>query len=347
MGSKIISFFKQLMSERYIDVVPDPRPSSEKAKDYIYGEDFLLPKGTSGKRVTRLPFKAYDQGGTSACGAFSAAHARRLSEGEVTFAPQWYRSRTNYAGEGMFIKDVLKLMAKANAVGEIRAPARLTEDFVNMLPFVDLFNNTRDEYYEYTQIREYDVDAVWDAVGNGHPVLITFYATKNEWVEEMYEREFTTLLSAPVRHYVIALPNSNHTKDGHEWVSVIDSSPHRGFSLRQVRKDFLKKRMYLGGGFYYRVNRRKSKVKLIPDVRCEYGQRNVAVANLQTFLNQVGLVSKDHITGYYGNITAKAVLDWQLAMIPSSEVSPMRLTEWQGKYWGPLSINIAKKLYNV
>lgn len=337
-----IEILKQIFQPKFRDALVDPRTQVEKNKDYKYGEDILLARGSTNKRIKKLPFVAYKQGGTSACGAFSASHARKLVEAEDTFAPIWYRSRTNYHGEGMFLKDVLKLAAFADkVVAPKEVPAKFTEQWANNLPPIDLFVNERGLGYEYIQINAYDADAVFDAVSNGHATIIGFYSTLNEWDEEMIPKDVTTLYSAAVHHFVVCLPNSTHEKDGFEWVSIVDSSPQKGFSLRHIRKDFLKQRMYLGAGFYYKIDTKEKKVSSVPTTRVEYGQRNDGVLELQKFLLQLGLVNKNHLTGYYGNITAAAVLKWQLANIQDPNTAKLK-----GYYWGPKSITTANTLYS-
>jgi hypothetical protein len=243
----------------------------------------------------------------------------------------------------MFLKDVLKQAAFATAELPPKNTIRYTEEFVNALPAKDIFANKRGDQYEYVQIAPYDVDALWSAVSNGNNTLLTFFSTINEWDEEMYVRDFTTLMTAPVRHYVVAIANSTHVKDGQEWVSVIDSSPNKGFALRHIRKDFLKSRMYLGGGFYYPVTKKKGKVISLPLKRLEFGNRGYEVRILQQFLTQEGLLSSIHQTGYYGNLTAAAVLKWQLKNLLESERN--NLTALEGKFWGPKSIEFIVNKY--
>lgn len=341
----IFSLISQLFEKKTNSIAVDTRASVDKAKDYYYGEDISLPTGDENKRIKKLPFKAYDQGGTSACGAFSAAHMRKLTDGNDTDPLPWYRARTNFAGQGMFIQEVLKSAALADIMPLVKRNIRLTEDLANSYAPTELFKNSRKDKFEYFQIEPYDEDAVWRTVSLGIPTLITFFATNSEWDEEVVLKDVTTLWTAPVRHYVVALPYSNHMHDGHEWVSVIDSAPNKGYSLRHVRMDFLAKRMYLGGGFFTASTTKKSKVTSFPVLACEYGQRNINVTTLQTFLNQLGLVSKEHITGYYGNITAKAVLNWQLKNISSPKLTDRQLIDWEGKNWGPASINFIKANY--
>lgn len=347
MVTNLFEFIKQLKNvilnkDLYRDAVPDTRLYIEKQKDYIYGQDVLLGFGNLGKRITKLPFEPYDQQRTSACGAHAAAHARLLSEKKTTFPLDWYRARSNYPSPGMFTKDVLSLAAHANETKVPKnRPKTLTEEYATSLPLRNLFSNKRKETYGYVQIKPFDADSVAEAVSNGYPVVVSFFSTLNEWVEEMEVREFTTVFTAPVRHFVDAIPNSLHEKDGKLWISVVDSARQGGLVLRHLSLDFLSKRMWVGGGFTYKVTSKPTETKVVPDKRCEYGQENSDVLALQEFMFANGLMDEIHMTGYYGNITAKAVLIWQLNNI--KDIPHHQLIQWGGHYWGPSSIKAALK----
>lgn len=336
--------YKQLRGERFNSVAEDTRSLDEQSKDYMYGDDVILPYAGTGTKVTKLPFVAYDQKSTSACGAFAASHARLVHEGAVNYPLPWYRDRTNYSGKGMYLQDVLKLAALANEVAVPKKTPAYTEKNANALDKIELYNNERGSKYAYTKIAPYDVYAVIDAVMNGYPTIISFYSTINEWDEKVEEKDVVTLYTAPVRHFVTALPNSIYEEDGKMWVSVVDSSPNKGYSLRQISLEFLSRRMYIGGGFYFPVETKKVKRVLNrPINRCSYGDENLQVLDLQTFLYEEGYMDSKYLTGYYGPITAKAVLKWQLDNITS--IDPITLDSYKGWYWGPSSIAAVKLKY--
>jgi hypothetical protein len=337
----VLEYFKQLLdvwrSGRLIDDVHvDVRTEEEKSRDYIYGLDIQLPRGGYGKRIKKLPFEAYDQQRTLACGAYAASHARRLETKEENYPLAWYRTRSNFPAGGMFIKEVLELIAYAKTFPfPKKLPAKLTEAFANAMALEPAIV-TKDRSREYFSIKPYDADGVFDAVNNGFPVLLAFYSTTREWAEEMIPTDTVWINTAAVRHYVIAIPNSFHNKDGHEWVSVVDSARQGGLSLRHVRKDFLQKRMYLGAGFVRKAEIKKAKLPDLPTQGCQYGQRNSAVLALQKYLVSQSLMEERHTTGYYGNVTAAAVLRWQLDNI--QDVNYAELVYLEGKHWGPLSV---------
>ena len=337
----VLEYIKQyidlLINGRLMDDVHDDiRTEAEKSKDYIYGQDILLPAATASKRIKKLSFTPYDQQGTSACGAFSAAHARLIESGERTDPLVWYRSRSNYSKPGMFLKEVLELIAYAQTFPKnSSAPSELTEEFANSLPYLPPFI-TKDKSREYFQIKPYDADGVFSAVTAGHPTLMTFFCTYDEWQDELVPKDRVWASTARVRHYVVALPNSAHSRDGYDWVSVVDSSPAHGYSLRHVRRDFIEQRMYLGGGFVAPSKVITLKPKSLPTRSCKYGDKSIDVLALQEYLVTQGLMSVRNMTSYYGNITARAVLDWQLQNIKG--LSLVEIAELDGKNWGPKSI---------
>lgn len=340
---KVLELIRQYFSkEKQHDAIPDPRPVFEQELDYKYGEDVLFsPARPTSRRIVNLPIEAKNQGQAGACGAYTASHARDMTEGEYADPLVWYRARSNYPRPGMFVHEVVKMAAKATGMSFYpEHPPRITEQYANSMPFNSIYNNNRGGEFEYIRIKPFDTQAVIEAVTAGHGTMISFYSTFNEWDFEMEVKDFTNRYVAPVRHFVMALPGSFHRKDGKEWVSVIDSAPNRGHFLRHISIDFLKERMFLGGGFYYPIKAEKKdkKVKIeLPLQRCQYGQRNADVLRLQKYLVSRGRMQTRHTTGYYGNITAAAVLQWQLENLPETNI--LNLHAWGGRYWGPASIS--------
>lgn len=342
---KVLEYLKQLYEVwrdgRVInDIATDNRPTVKKQKDYIYGEDILLPESNSSKRIKSPPFEPLDQQRTSACGAYAATHDRKLRTKEDNFPLAWYRARSNYPGAGMFIKDVIEMSARGIVKPTpANLPPVLNETFANHLFKQEVFGEMTEDT-QYFLIKRYDADAVFRAVGQGHSVIVSFYSTLREWDYEMYPQDTVWPSTARVRHYVVALPNSVHTKDGQDWITVIDSSRYNNMYLRHIRKDFLEQRMYIGGAFVTKVRTKKSKAKELPVFRCQFGQRNDDVLTLQKYLVTQGLMEERHTTSYYGRITSAAVLNWQLSNIP--DVNPAELIALEGKWWGPLSVDAVK-----
>jgi hypothetical protein len=349
MVSIIKNIIEQLFAEKHRTAIVDPRTPVEQAKDYLYGKDITLDTGSTslGQRLTAPPFEPYNQQATSACGAYSGSHIRKLNESVENFPLVWYRARSNYSGEGMYTKEAIEFAAKANTFPIPGYLPYLTEGFANSMNSLSIIDLDRKTNVDYFQIAPYDADAVFTAVDNGYATIVGIYCTLNEWAEEMYARDFTTISLAPVHHFLAAIPNSHHMKDGYEWISVLESAQYGGWKMRHIRKDFLEKRMFLGGGFYHKpentpaIPATHERVK--PNGYCQYGQKNDAVLTLQNFLRDTGFLDAKYTTSYYGPRTSKAVLDWQLKNIV--DIDKYTLNSYGGKYWGPVSVKRVNELY--
>lgn len=332
-----------LIGPKFHNIAPDPRPLEKKEKDHKYGLDVAAGSIKIGTKIKDLPFHPFNQLQTLSCGAQSAAHGRRLENGEETSPLMWYRARSNYSDGGMYLQDVLRLEQKAKTIPYNLYPTEMygSESLANMLPNIVEFDEQRDKDYGYVQIDPFHSQAVFEAVSAGHAPTISFFSTINEWnYQEMIIRDSVSLWYAPVRHFVKALPNSVYEEDGDLWFTALESSPQGGHVRREVSMTFLKNRMYIGAGYVYRktVVPPKPVATTIPDERCNYGQRSKAVLKLQTYMYEKGRMAKQHQTGYYGPITAEAVLKWQLEHLPQYP----NLKSLQGKWWGPSSIEKVK-----
>lgn len=77
----------------------------------------------------------------------------------------------------------------------------------------------------------------------------------------------------------------------------------------------------------------------------QFGNRNDYVYGLQQMLIDAGFMSPDIHTTYYGNLTANALLKWQLENI--KDISQKELKSLGGKYFGPASKRAINNLINA
>ncbi|MFA6158906.1 MAG: peptidoglycan-binding domain-containing protein [Candidatus Paceibacterota bacterium] len=339
---KIKTLIEYITQPRFRSAIPDPRPSEERALDHVHGRDvaFAGELKVNDKPVD-LPFTPYNQYQTSSCGAHDAAHGRRLEDGSDVAPLPWYRMRSNYPDEGMFVHDVLRLKQKAKPVPYSAFPTERysPEAKANAIPAQELWDESRDKSHAYVYIQPFDADAVFQAVSKGFPVTISFFATYSEWSKQVLSIEDPDLVFylANVRHYVEAMPSSIYSEGGKLYLSALESARQGGHMRREITPEFLKKRMFLGGGYAYRKEEPKPvPVATLPLAECQYGQSSAAVKILQAYLCSKGLMLPEHRTGYYGPITAGAVLKWQLANVKT--VSQQSLRDLGGRYWGPASV---------
>jgi hypothetical protein len=244
----------------------------------------------------------------------------------------------------MYLQDVLRLEQKAKQVPYSQYPNEryYHEADANKIPNIVQWDEQRDKDYAYVQINPYDSRAVFEAVSAGHAPTISFFSTINEWnTSELTLKDSISLWYAPVRHYIKALPNSVYEKAGDLWLTALESSPQGGHVRREVPMTFLTNRMYIGAGYVYKKDvLPPAPATTIPSQRCSFGQRSHAVLLLQKYMYEKGRMAKQHQTGYYGPITASAVLKWQLEHLPNHP----NITSLQGRWWGPASIEKAKAI---
>lgn len=336
----IISY---LLGPKSHQIAPDPRSRERKEQDHKYGLDVASGSIKVGEKLKDLPFQPLNQLQTLSCGAHAAVHGRRLEGNGENPAPLvWYRGRSNYSDGGMYLQDVLRMEQKAKSVPYSEYPNEkyFYEQQANTIPDIVKFDDQRDKDYGYVQINPFDARPVFEAVSNGHAPTISFFATINEWnYDELRLRDNISLWYAPVRHFIKALPNSVYEKDGDLWFTALESSPQGGHIRREVSMHFLTNRMYIGAGYVYKKEIvPPAPAVTIPDQKCNYGQRSQAVLLLQKYMFEKGRMAKQHQTGYYGPITAAAVLKWQLEFLPTYP----GIVGLQGKWWGPASIEKAK-----
>jgi hypothetical protein len=334
-----------LIGPKFHNAVPDPRSQEKKAQDHKYGLDVAAGSIKVGEKIKDLPFKPLNQLQTLSCGAHAATHGRmQEGYGELPSPLIWYRSRSNYPDGGMYLQDVLRIEQKAKSTAYSAYPTEKygSETMANELPNIIKWDEQRDKDFAYVQINAFDARPVFEAVSAGHAPTISFFATINEWsFQELKIRDSISLWYAPVRHYIKAIRNSVYEKDGDLWFTALESSPQGGHVRREVSMHFLTNRMYIGAGYVYKKEVvAPAPAVTIPNEKCNFGQRSHAVLKLQTYMFEKGRMAKQHLTGYYGPITAAAVLKWQLEHLPTYP----GLAALQGKWWGPASIEKAKEI---
>jgi len=78
----------------------------------------------------------------------------------------------------------------------------------------------------------------------------------------------------------------------------------------------------------------------LPTSKCKIGDTSPSVLNLQKYLANKKYLNPEHCTGYYGVLTSKAVLIWQLERWQQFDGGVKELLELEGKYWGAKSVSL-------
>lgn len=329
----------------------DSRPEAEQKKDYKVDEVKIA--GASpfrNSRPRKLGATEYSQEYTSSC-VPHGFYTQLEYEGFVSPAPHGlsqllsYRKRSNYPNPGSIAVDMYTQIRGGQSPNS-QAPVTngMREAEANALPYTKGSTLIKDfNYFQFT-----DLTQIPSAIAAGKAVAIFIYATNSEWSREYVtvRDPNLTIGNAYVRHCVCIMPNGDFEKNGEPWLAVHDSAAFGGRHLRYISLDFLLKRCYFAATVVAKeeVEQPPVIVDQAPTIACNLGDRGNAVSLLQGYLITNGYLEPQYNTGYYGALTAKAVLWFQLYNHKKFTADIPQLLEWGGEYWGTQSINAIKNV---
>lgn len=320
--------------------LPDTRSDKEKEKDYLVEEILAgAPVPFQHERPTKLDATVYSQEHTSSCVPHAfLTQLEYAGIGKELSQLRAYRKRANYPQEGSNGVDMYtQIRGGQSPHKEAPVVKGMREPEANALPLIQGEKIIPD--FNYFIFRDYAT--IPAAVAGGKAVAIFIYATTKEWAQEYVEviEDDLNGNEASVRHAVVLIPSGDFAEKGKEWLAVHDSAAFGKRHLRYISKDFLLKRCYFAATVAQKEDVPPPAEVQQPTTVCEFGQKNGAVYALQSYLAKEGYLGAQYITGYYGQLTAKAVLWYQLKHHEKFPVLIPQLLEWGGKYWGPSSIN--------
>lgn len=328
------------MSNHFIGVLEDDRSESEKAKDWraeeIASSSAMRPVFREVKKGKWKKYTVRDQDGSGSCVSqaiakgFEVLYKIETGKNLVFSATPIYQKRKNAPEAGMFIHDAFTIAIKDGTCPEVNCKsqkmtdiemdrARIPENF-------DALNDFLDAIAYVSMPADFDYIAAW--VEKYGYASIHIAADYNSWA-----RDFPKLGSRNrgIRHAVAAVDavtynNVQYLVIEDSWGAFGDFKGQRLLS-REVFNDMFTR----GAGFTqlkYNVN---DIVSFEPfKVWMEFGQRSDEIKRLQDFLKAKGYFpSNQESTGFYGNITALAVYNYQIA---NAVASPIVLNRHKGKY---------------
>lgn len=334
----------------------DDRDESLKDKDYST-EEVALEVAAShvpfqNDKIEELEATVYNQWYVGSC-VPHAFYTQLEYEGIVPKGMSQlraYRKRFNYPQAGSNGVDMYNKILDGQS-NDFPTPRRFTEREASEMPYIKGNQIIPDfKYFQYVDQGRILIDDIVKDVSVGKAVTIFIYATIKEWSKEYVENTDpdVKLGNASVRHAVCIIPKGDFTEDGKQWLAVHDSSKFGGRHLRYISYDFLQKRCYFAAKVYAKSSIPKPPappvVKEDPVLNCQKGDRGLAVLNLQKYLIDKGYLQPEYATGYYGALTSKAVLWWQLYNHQVFSSNIPELLKWAGNYFGSQSIEVIKKL---
>lgn len=219
-------------------VIKDPRPKTEKAKDYLHKDLYSgLPVTWVEKTEWKLPSERIQDGSSSCVKQSSATAIETLLKNVISAGT--YKLRSNYPQEGMWLQDCGNLDKNNGTVFEMICPSQnMSEDTMNNLELPKLFN------VKITGYRTFDkptIDEVAEAIQAYGNCILVFNSNPGEWKETPKYNGHTITFGHAICGCDYGL------KGGNKVIACRDSA---GSSrVRYITEDFLNKRCK--GAMYY------------------------------------------------------------------------------------------------
>ena len=351
-------------------VLDDPRSQNQKNKDYQDIELITSPAPVKWQEWSLIHnqleielnnFPVFNQDGSSSC----VAHAFALSmgidnwleEGKfIRLAPADIYDRRQNNSAGMYFQNAADIAYNHGATLYDFLPS----DGLNEQQISGLLANYKPSYGEIAKIYKTgnyfwiqeattNIDRInyWTNIEK-RPIVLGVRFGDGEWnrTEPQIKGNKT-----PYGHGISIPPNGAFLYKGKKTVLIQDNwSANSGWGGRRfVSEDWWKAGRIIGAISWkklidtWRDTEEKQKPHYKFEHNLKYGTRNNDIIALQDILKYEELFANNIMsTGYYGNITAKAVLKFQLKYKVDKEET---LRQLEGRIVGPKTREILNKIY--
>lgn len=296
-------------------------------------------------------FPISDQAKTNQCVAFTITKLMGienfLNEGEfIDLSKSYlYEQRNNKPSAGMNAQDAFNLAEKGVPL-EVLYPSKKVNNDTTSLTAKDYVKRVAEAFKagKGLALPVGDIDAIASTIqATGKGVMIWVWGEYKEWAVTYPEVKNTeiNMYNATIRHSISAVDFFIYK--GKKCLLIEDSwGIDTGLKGRRiVSEDFITDRNYFAGYLTsFKYTEKENVAKPLISIKLQYGDERQEVELLQKYLQAKGFFPSNHkTTTYYGNITADAVLKWQLA---NKIDTPEKLKEWNGHYFGTRSIEALK-----
>ena len=351
----MFNFFKK---QKGTGALLDTRTPDQKAKDYYFNEIVVSADPVTWTEKNPSQWRSFsirDQDGSSSCVAQSIAKLAEIlyflkTEGKekVQFSASYiYKNRSNFPNEGMIGVNSFNIWKDKGVPLEALLPSqKINETTINSVtinPSVDDVSKVFkvDNYVQYQPKFSFEeIASTIQRTGKG--VMVWFGFNRNEWTDIPVVNGVVT-----IRHSVVAIDFTLY--QGKKYLIIEDSWGN--FNAWQGRR-LISEEYFMARNIFaaYPINfknleeQKPSKPVYIFNVDLKFGQTSVDIRALQDILKYEGFFPTNiESTEYYGAITAKAVLQWQLKHQVDSEVT---LNQLLGRVVGPKTRAVLNKLYS-
>lgn len=339
----------------------DTRPQSEKDKDYTIKEvvaSVALVNWQKKPKEQWRRFQDQDQNGASSCventiKKLSGIMLWLKEKTYLSFSTAYYQLRANKPGLGMGGVDAFEIWRNNGIPLEQLSPSEKTTDEQLDTMVVEQYKKDIAGVFKiggHLGIDNGDFETVASVIQQtGKGVMTWFYFNREEWAREIpvvIDTNLNVLAESTLRHSVTAV--DFFLLNEKKYLLIEDSAHFAGLTYHLISEEFFKARNWFNR---YPVNfkfqdavgdrPRHTFIKQLKFSTTYSVDEDVKL--LQDILKYEGFFpTETSSTGYYGAITAKAVLKFQ----QKYEVGPAEeITTLQGKVVGPKTIAKLNYLY--
>ena len=352
-------------STELLGALIDTRPPSEQEKDFLIDEIVVsaAPVEWIEKPESKWrKFPIFDQNGSGSCVAQSMAkllgimYFLKYSDYVHFSATHIYQRRSNKPDGGMSGDEAFQIAQKGATLEALTASQKLTDSQMDSVK-VDSCKVQVGEIFKignYVSLPNGDIDMIASTIQKtGKAVMVWFYFKSDEWKKTVPQIKYPALQlngTGTLRHSVVAVDFTIY--QGKKALIIEDSwGVDTGMAGRRIiTEDFFKKRNWFAKypiGFKFDEGQTIQKPKYtftkVLNFTPEYTYEADVVA-LQNILKYEGLFpTNTDSTGYYGAITANAVLEFQKK---HGVASWSELEAVQGKTVGEKTIAKLNQIYS-
>jgi hypothetical protein len=320
-------------------LIPDPRKEAQKALDYQHSEIAGAVALNWNRDMSGAPkYSIRNQNGSGSCVAQATAKALEILTGIVESAHPIYRRRANFNGVGMYLQDSGDIEKKQGTTTELLDPSQnMTESEMN----ADVTVPTPLVGYLYIFPNYKNIDEIAQAIELQKHCKVTIGLTYTEYdnaVKPFYDG------NAPEAFHCLCATYYFTDENGEKCILIEESWGPNNITQRIFTESYLTAR---GTGAMYHLPPATPNPITKPVFKFTkalgYGQTNSDIVQLQNILKYEGLFPQNTTsTGLYGNVTAAAVLKFQLKY---NLESAAQLQALKGHNVGPLTIAKLNELY--
>jgi len=346
----------------------DIRPQSEKDKDYTMKEVVASVAAVNWKEKSKSDWRRFedqDQNGASSCVENTIKKLAGImlwlkEKTYLSFSTVYYQLRSNKPGLGMMGVEAFDIWKDNGIPLEQLSPSEKTTDEQLDAMVVDQYKKDIASVFKiggHLGIDNGDFETVASVIQQtGKGVMVWFYFTREEWAQEIpkvIDSSLQYTSSNALRHSVTAVDFFLY--GGKKYILIEDSAHFAGLTYHLISEEFFKARNWFSRypvNFKFQDSTQEentedpNKPKYTFKNQLKFSTAHIVsedVKALQKILLYEGFFpTGQSCTGYYGAITAKAVLKFQ----QKYEVGPAEeLTTLGGKVVGPKTIAKLNELY--